>query len=509
MGAAYVAIYDFELMPYALGDVLTWNVQTAIRCEETGYDKVDIYICMDRQHPASIYQAGTVTSENCGLFFNELFGAFSTHPSLGNLFFFQNREEMLAKLRRAVSEGASPEPLVDYEQAVADRTNEDALIKYFTKYIYFHEQINAFHAKHGRIPLLRASMGCEPDVIGLIKARLADKKIVVIHMRLRRLDAGYGGKHTYSRDSDFLEWYEFLRSAEAKHPDVHFIALGRLQEKPLELLRLSNVSSPRLLGLGLGHELTLMLHSDLFIGTSSGFAAMANFSRIPYFITKMNTESCNAYRIKFGEQRLPFATNRQELIYETENRDLLMNLLEKGLEGVKPRTNSPSIGLDPAIDVQSWEGERAQWLYPDATTGRFFIDALYNDKETAFLLWPQIERARIAWSDGLKDEAWTILTRIESGFPHVSNRYPEFLRLRKMVALDRNDLQAAMDCEASLALLAAQHGSNAKGGRGMTRYLHRLYPLMTQLKRVWTRKHRIPHKLMQILKRQVSGGDGS
>ena len=32
----YCAVYDFELMPYALGDVLTWNVQTAIRCEEAG-----------------------------------------------------------------------------------------------------------------------------------------------------------------------------------------------------------------------------------------------------------------------------------------------------------------------------------------------------------------------------------------------------------------------------------------------------------------------------------------
>ena len=60
---------------------------------------------------------------------------------------------------------------------------------------------------------------------------------------------------------------------------MQFVVVGRLQEKPLELLRLPNVISLRTLGLGLGHELTLMLRCDLFIGTSSGFAAMANFSR--------------------------------------------------------------------------------------------------------------------------------------------------------------------------------------------------------------------------------------
>ena len=66
----YCAVYDFELMPYALGDVLTWNVQTAIRCEELGRDRVDTYICMDDRHPASIYQKDLVTAENSHLFFN-------------------------------------------------------------------------------------------------------------------------------------------------------------------------------------------------------------------------------------------------------------------------------------------------------------------------------------------------------------------------------------------------------------------------------------------------------
>src|SRR5260221_6362579 len=303
-GPAYCAVYDFELMPYALGDVLTWNVQTAIRCEELGRERVDILICLDERYPAGIYQRGLVTAENCGLFFNELFGAFGTHPRPGNILVYRRREDVLNHLGGiARQDPAAAEMLADYERALAARDDEDALVGYFTKYIHSHERINAFAKAHRRIPLLLPSTGTEPDIRGLLTRRFADKRVVAIHMRMRRLDAGYGGERTYARDSDFLEWYEFLKSAEQAHPDVQFGALGRLAEKPLELLKLPNVTSVRVFGLGLGHELTLTVHSDLFIGTSSGFAAMANFSTVPYFVTHMTAASCKAYEIEHGAQR--------------------------------------------------------------------------------------------------------------------------------------------------------------------------------------------------------------
>jgi hypothetical protein len=505
-GGNYCAVYDFELMPYALGDVLTWNVQTAIRCEEFGRERVDVFICMDERYPAGIYQKGMITADNCGLFFNELFGAFGTHPILGDVFLYRRREEMLERLTE-VSKGdaANSETLADYEHALASRDDEAVLIKYFTKYIYYHERINSFAEKHGRIPLLRPSVGCGPDVAGLVGKRFAGKRIVVIHPRLRRLDAGYGGEHTYVRDSDFLEWYEFLRDAEKKHPDVQFVVLGRLQEKPLELLRMPNVMSLRTLGLGLGHELTLMLHSDLFMGTSSGFAAMANFSEVPYFITKMNKESCNAYGIEPGSERLPFATERQILVYEPETRELLTRLLERGLEGMAPRSGAPGPPVDGVIDVRSWEGERLLWLYPGATTSRFFINDDYSDKETAFVVWPKVEEARVDWRKGLKDRAWTVLGRIETSFPRMCAKFPEFLRLRGILAVERNEWGTLQSCQANLERLAVQEKGHARFKRMLRQYLLWGFPLAMRLKYVWQRKHRIPRKLMEILRRLALG----
>jgi hypothetical protein len=422
----HVAIYDFELLPYALGDVLTWNIQTALRCEDMGLQKVDMFICMDPRHPASIYQRNLVVSENCSLFLNELFGAFGTHPTLGNIHLFGSRDEMLVALKEAASKDSIVAgSLSDYEKVLASRDNEAALNEYFIKYVYSHETINAFARKHGHIPLLAASRGCEPDVTSLINQRFAGKRIVVIHPRLRRLDYGYGGEHTYQRDSDIVEWHEFVRLAGNKHPDVQFVLVGRLQEKPLELLRLPNVVSLRMLGMGIGHELTLMLQADLFLGASSGFAAMANFSAIPYFITKMNREACKAYGIEEGSDRLPFAKPDQVLIYEPETSVLLMQLLEKQLQHA-PRHSQLSVQTrDVGLHPDAFSRTRSQGLHPNATTTRFFADDSSADQETAFLIWPKIEEALDSFRRGEPTVAAATATRLKGVFPRLGERLPQ------------------------------------------------------------------------------------
>ena len=93
-----VAIYDFALFPYALGDVLTWNVQTAIRCRELGLAAVDIYICLDKRYPSGFFQRDLINSDNYELFFSELYSALGTHPCLGNIFIYRRREEIVERL---------------------------------------------------------------------------------------------------------------------------------------------------------------------------------------------------------------------------------------------------------------------------------------------------------------------------------------------------------------------------------------------------------------------------
>lgn len=429
-GKSLCGIYDFELLPYALGDVLTWNVQSALRREEAGREQVDVFICMDRSQPASIYQRNLVVADNCDLYFSELFGAFNTHPALGNVHLFGSRDQMLDGLHSTSRDDAvNTEVVADYERVLASRTDESILNEYFIKNIYSHERLNQYFFSRGHIPLLSPSRGCEPDIASLIKARFSGKYIVVIHPRLRRLDYGMGGGHTYARDSDFLEWYEFVRIAGEKHPEVQFVVVGRLQEKPIELLRLPNVTSLRALGLGLGHDLTLILNADLFIGTSSGFAAMANFSTLPYFITKMNKESCSAYGIEPGSTRLLFAGADQVLVYETESTDMLMDLLEKGLPSRPRHASAAESNRNVSISIGSHERERARGLHPAATTNRFFIDDIASDQETAFLVWPKLVDGLPSSAKSDVQTAYAITHRIARNFPRLPGKFTDFERL--------------------------------------------------------------------------------
>lgn len=484
-----IAIYDFEFFPYALGDVLTWNIRTAMRCEEVGKALVDIYICIDERYPASIYQRGLVNPDNFELFFSELYGAFGTNPRLGNIFIFRNRESMLTQLQSVtVKDDHNLEAFQDYlkilKHGVAGstidkffgkienkvRTNntvrkiyrrfvpesikevarntisqEHILNNYFIKYIYSHESINQFFAERGEIPLLKPSLGCVPDVDEIIARKFKNKKLVPFHLRLRRLDVGYGGDHSYARDSDFLEWYDFLRAAGSKYPDVQFVALGRLQEKPLEILRLPNVSSLRIYGMGLGHELTFMLKSDLFIGSSSGFAALANFSNLPYFITKMNPGSCHAYAIPEGAEKLPFANENQKLIYAPETSALLMDLLEKGLPLHAERRESAAASTSSQINVNEWLVSHANPSFPARTTCRFYIDEKYRQEETAYLLLPYLESARQAFIAQDSNKARSILLQFSQNFPALCEKLPPYLLLQCALAAEAMNISMLKD----------------------------------------------------------------
>jgi hypothetical protein len=470
-------IYDFELFPYALGDVLTWNIRTAMRCEELGRATVDIYICLDKRYCAGIFQRDLVNSDNFELFFSELYTAFGTHPRLGNIFIFRNRETLFERLLALAKEDSYAaesieeyllvleysekhkkrldiidavrkrlDPIMGALKAASPKKARDTfydlvlpgkkVIKYFEKYIHSHDAINTFFYKNNRIPLLERSVGCEADVEEFQAQCLKDKAIVLFHMRLRRLDVGYGGESSYDRDSDFFEWFDFLNSAASRYPDVVFIALGRLQEKPLALLDLPNVVSLRAFGMGLGHELTLMQSGDLFIGSSSGFAACANFSKLPYFITNMNLGACNAYAIPEGGIRLPFAFPDQELVYEKETSLMLMTLLERGLrrtsnerEKVRPEKSGVPKSGNEMIDVQAWREFRLQPVNKAATTSRFQTDKNYQEAETGFLLQPVLQRISALKREGHRAQANQLLMKVEANFPELCPRLKEFVSL--------------------------------------------------------------------------------
>ena len=132
---------------------------------------------------------------------------------------------------------------------------------------------------------------------------------------------------TTHRDAPLAEWYGFIDRAAETMPDVTFLMLGGFQEWEHRLLARRNVMIPRLMGLGLAHELALMHVSDAFIGTSSGFATKATFSDRPYLIVDIEAFFSTFIEVPVGGERYPFAVDHQRLVWTKENADLLYDYL--------------------------------------------------------------------------------------------------------------------------------------------------------------------------------------
>ena len=238
-------------------------------------------------------------------------------------------------------------------------------------------------------------------------------------------------------------------------------------------------------------------------------ATLAGSTAIWGMSAKMNPTAYRAFAIAPGSERLPFAGERQILVYEPETRDLLMQLLERGLRGVPPRSGTSGSPSEATIDVRSWEWEQSQWLQPGATSYRFFTDDWHSDKETAFILWPKIKEASAAWRKGTKDQAWAVLHCVETSFPRLCEKFPAFLRLRIKLAAEKNEREILTSCKANLKKLTIQRKGVAGIPTILMRRWHWSYPLRMrvwkQLIYIWKRKHRIPWKLARILMNLAAG----
>lgn len=439
-------IYDFGLFPYALGDVLTWNVRSAISAVEAGVQLCDTHLCMEKDSAVPFFQKSLIRPENAFLHFSELLPAFTTHPMLRNTLIHASRHGMIDDIRADFAN--RPDVLTDLDeyQTAATTGNDDSANRYFSDQIHSHEVINDFYSRHGYIPQLTESWGCSLDMEYLLSWILQDRRVVVLHPRLRSLDRGMMGLESYWRDSDFVEWFDFIVTAGERHPEVMFVVVGRLQEKPLELLRLPNVMTLRALGYGLGHELTLIKWCDLFMGTSSGFAAMANFCEVPYYITRVSRQACETYGISYEDPHLPFATSEQVLTYGPETTDMLLSHLEEGLaRSARGRAHSNQLRDDFGARMKAFLGAGPQGSVPVkswSSTYRFFTHDSVADSELKKLLEQRLlhgdEENRILGAEGVGPEVARLVrlypryraTNRELGFLARGRRLPRGWRLR-------------------------------------------------------------------------------
>lgn len=339
----FAALIDFTYHHYALGDTLTGLVKFACEAESRGAKAVDLFVYVNPGLPRAPAQ-GFITPDNYQSHLDALFPAFLCQPYLGSLRLI--RDPITAALTAAAMHSSGGPHWPPLRQHLARRMT----------YPVGHQEINAFHARHGRLPLLNAPKGYEGWARRFRARVLRDRFVVCINPRQAKLTPVPTTTH---RDAPLPEWYAFIDRTARTMPDVTFLMLGGFQEWEHRLLSRRNVLIPRLMGLGLAHELALMHVADAFIGTSSGFATKATFSEKPYLIVDIEPFFSGFIEVPVGGERYPFASDHQRLVWTKENADLLHGYLAE-VHAAQRRTSAASgavaataEGPEPATRVAS------------------------------------------------------------------------------------------------------------------------------------------------------------
>lgn len=311
-GKPMIGILDFSYAPYALGDTLTWQMNLAVGAHEAGATVIDQYIMIDPRRPSGRWQPH-INTHNYISVIDGLFPAFLCCPMLRSIKVFRDRANFNCFL---------------LTQVVHRRPTWPSLLAHLNRRIDYisHRRIDAFFRRHGYLPLLEAPQGYGPWADQFVRERCGGRFVVCVHIRQRALEPGPAGLH---RDSPPEAWHEFFAQSAVKYPQVLFVVVGSFVEWDRRLLRLQNVLIPRLLGLGLAHELAILHRSRLFMGSSSGFAAMATFCGVPYVITNYERAAARAVGIPIGTRHYLFATPAQWLIWERETPGLLGVLFDE------------------------------------------------------------------------------------------------------------------------------------------------------------------------------------
>lgn len=319
-GKPMIGIYDFSYGPYALGDALTWTMNLNILATDEGCNAIDQYLVINPMKPGSRYQP-FVTQHNYVCIIDSLLPAFLCSPMLRSLKLIRHTPTFCLFLLREVARRRPMWP---------------SFFDHLNRRLDFisHRRINAYYKQHGELPWLVSPRGYGDWADEFRRRYCAGRFVVAVNIRQGALSMTPANLY---RDSPLPEWHAFIRRAAARHPDAMFLVLGGYTEWDREFLRLPNVLIPRAMGFGLAHELALLHRSDLFMGNSSGFAAMATFSNRPYFISNIQHLFARYIDLPVGARHYPFGNENQILYWELENQDVLLEFFEDLHDGVRGR----------------------------------------------------------------------------------------------------------------------------------------------------------------------------
>ncbi len=310
-----LAIWDFKVLPWSIGDPITFVETLSCLKLEIDAEKIDICLVYDENEPAGNrkHKMPNVNSENGkNHIINFFLPIFKLSPYLGNLFIFSSRKEFENYIKQNISRYEIYPSISEY------------LSESFNYYPTANmDLILNFYEKNNYIPKLEFSKDEIAWGYNFYKTNLPLNKLpVILSLKLTN--------HSIERTANQEVWGEFIKKSKNLFPDICFVIVGLREEIVEEYKSYNNVIFAKDYGTTILEDLILINNSVLMMGTVCGIQTAAMFTELPYLLFQWNDAGYNEFHLEIGD-KIQFANNNQKTFHTSVQvtEELLINEFNK------------------------------------------------------------------------------------------------------------------------------------------------------------------------------------
>jgi len=333
-------IYDFRILPFALGDVIISMIHGAIDLNGKT-SKFPFYYFrndLEKTHPIQRF----INKYNGDKHLGDLNEALLFNPLQLRI------QEIRKKPDNAGCETSQELMIRDFYQNYKNTNQVKDYHNYFNSNIASHKFLNQWSQEKNQIPQLNASKDLIPKTKKLIKKYTGKNKWICVHLRFRGMEKD-ADLADIKRNADPGFWYGMLSNIAQQYKNDHAVLLlGPKGSYPLSFYGIPNLYAVSAMGGTLKNSIAAILSASAFIGSSSGFANCATFSNTPYLIFDVSENGYENYCIEYNSPLLPFAKEQQLLSSQSDS----PKMVTKKLRGILPRLNDISRPLPDDSEIK-------------------------------------------------------------------------------------------------------------------------------------------------------------
>lgn len=322
--------YDFQYLPFSLGDILTWTVHLTVQAQEANWEPEEIRYGHQLRYPHPMQPF--IHAGKGKKYLGELPEAFLFNP-LGLKTVEEEDSHPVGECIRT-EYGRDLKNLREESRKGVDIKKQT---RFFIRHVASHENLNQYYRRGGQIPMVQAPASIMKQTAKLIRKATGKTKWICLHVRFRGYDQRWDLSDA-SRNADPVAWFKILEAISDGYRRTHAILLmGEIANYPPSFKEIPGIISLRVRGGSLQNDLAAVLGAEAFLGSSSGFATAANFSRTPYVIFNVTPSGYENYAIPQNAKKLPFAGPHQYLSGSGQDLGAMVKMTRRVLPKVKVR----------------------------------------------------------------------------------------------------------------------------------------------------------------------------